>query len=254
MRSTSTKVIERNQRIRKKEFPIPRKPRFYLPGVPAHIVQRGNNRAPVFFAEEDYLAYREWLAEGAKKHGCEIHAYVLMSNHVHILLTPHGRDATSRLVQFVGRNYVTYMNRTYRRTGTLWEGRHKGNPVGDDEHVLACYRYIELNPVRAGMVTAPGEYRWSSYLANAEDVPDKLVSPHDIYRELGPTGEERRLAYRDFFRNELEPDQVHAIRTTAQTGTPLGNDRFRSQVEEVIGRRVGQARRGRPCRGEGKGY
>ncbi len=115
---------------------MPRKPRFYLPGIPAHIVQRGNNRAPVFFAEEDYSAYREWLAAGAKEHGCEIHAYVLMTNHVHILLTPRARDSISRLVQFVGRSYVTQVNRTYQRTGTLWEGRHKGTPVGDDEHVL----------------------------------------------------------------------------------------------------------------------
>jgi putative transposase len=228
------------------EFPMPRKPRFYLPDIPAHIVQRGNDRQPAFFAEADYSAYLDWLAEGAQKHGCAIHAYVLMTNHVHILLTPHARDSISRLVQFVGRNYVTYINRAYQRTGTLWEGRHKGSLVGADDYLLACYRYIELNPVRAGMVSTPGDYRWSSFAANAFGLSDKLVYPHERYRALGNTDEQRLYAYQELFRNALEPDHVHSIRASVQTGTPLGNDRFRAQVEAALGKRVGQARRGRP--------
>lgn len=233
---------------------MPRKPRFYLAGIPAHVVQRGNNRQPVFFAEEDYSAYRHWLADGAKKHGCAIHAYVLMTNHVHILLTPLARDSISRLLQFVGRNYVTYVNRAYRRTGTLWEGRHKGNPVGNDEHLLACYRYIELNPVRAGMVIEPGEYPWSSYSANARGLLDESITPHHLYQALGSTDDQRHYAYRDLFRHPLEAEQVHVIRASVQTGTPLGNDRFRAQVEAALGKRVGQARRGRPRREHRKGY
>ena len=233
---------------------MPRKPRFYLLGIPAHIVQRGNNRQPVFFAEANYSAYLDYLAEGAQKHGCEIHAYVLMTNHVHLLITPLDYNSISRLVQFMGRKYVTYVNRAYRRTGTLWEGRHKGIPVGADEHLLACYRYIELNPVRAGMVNTPGEYRWSSFLANAHGLRDQLVKPHNLYQALGSTGELRRYAYRALFRNALGEVQLHAIRSSLQTGTPLGSDRFRTQVEAVLGRRVGQAKRGRPRRENGKGY
>ena len=114
---------------------MPRKPRFYLPGVPAHIVQRGNNRQAVFFSNEDYQAYLGWLKEGADKHGCSIHAYVLMTNHVHLLVTPESRESISRTIQFVGRNYVTYINRVYVRSGTLWEGRHKGCIVAEDRHV-----------------------------------------------------------------------------------------------------------------------
>ncbi len=135
-----------------------------------------------------------------------------MTNHVHILLTPLARDSISRLLQFVGRNYVTYVNRAYRRIGTLWEGRHKGNPVGDDEHRLACYRYIGLNPVRAGMVISPGEYPWSCYSANARGLLDESITPHDLYRALGSTGDQRRYAYRELFRHALEAEQVHAIR------------------------------------------
>ena len=187
-------------------------------------------------------------------HGCAIHAYVLMTNHVHILLTPLARDSISRLVHFFGRNYVTQVNRTYRRTGTLWEGRHKGSPVGSDEHLLACYRYIGLNPVRAGMVSAPGRYRWSSYAANAHGVPDELVTPHELYSALGDTAWDRCFAYRELFRSALEPCQIHAIRASVQTGTPLGSSRFRAQVEAVLRKRVRQARRGRPCREDGKGY
>ena len=227
---------------------MPRKPRFYLPGVPAHIVQRGNCRQTVFYDEDDYRAYLRWLAEGAKKHGCQIHAYVLMTNHVHMLVTPQTPPAISLLMQYLGRYYVTYINRTYGKTGSLWEGRHKGCTIDSEQYLLACMRYIELNPVRAGMVDRPGDYEWSSYHANAIGRNDKIVSPHDLYLTLGQQQEARWYAYRELFRYSLEPEQVHDIRTTVQTGTPLGNDRFREQIEQTLGRGVGQARRGRPVR------
>ncbi len=225
---------------------MPRKPRFYLPGVPVHVVQRGNDRQAVFFADEDYLAYLSWLREGAGRHGCLIHAYVLMTNHVHLLLTPQSRDSISRTVQFLGRKYVGYVNHQYRRSGTLWEGRHKGSLIDSSAYALACSRYIELNPVRAGMVDAPSDYRWSSYRANAFGVVGQWLMPTREYMALGNDDQQRRHRYRELFRSSLEPEQVHAIRSCVQTGTPLGSERFRAQIEQMTGRRVGQSRRGRP--------
>ncbi|MDH5651091.1 MAG: transposase [Gammaproteobacteria bacterium] len=229
---------------------MPRKGRFYLPGVPAHVVQRGNCRQAVFFCDDDYAAYLGWLEEGAIRYGCKIHAYVLMTNHVHLLMTPETRDAISRTIQHVGRCYVTYVNSQYGKSGTLWEGRHKGCVVSSDEYLLACMRYIELNPVRAGMVASPGEYRWSSYHFNAGISEGGVIKQYDLYLALGQQKEERAFVYRELFRNALAADQIHALRATVQTGTPLGNERFRQQIEQVVSCRVGQARRGRPSKGE----
>ena len=225
---------------------MPRKPRFYLPGIPAHIVQRGNCRQATFFGDEDYAAYLNWLHEGAKQHDCAIHAYVLMTNHVHLLITPQNTESISRLIQYVGRRYVTYVNHAYRKSGTLWEGRHKGCLISSEDYLLACMRYIELNPVRAGMVASPNNYRWSSYRINAVGGEQATITPHPLYLALGRNQEERGCAYRELFRSALDPDQVHNIRTTMQTGTPLGNDRFRQQIEQTLHRKVGQSRRGRP--------
>ncbi len=161
---------------------MPRKQRFFLAGVPAHLVQRGNNRQAVFYDDSDYRAYLGWLVEGAQRYGCAIHAYVLMTNHVHLLLTPRDRDSISRLLQYVGRRYVAYVNHRYGRTGTLWEGRFKASVIDASEYLLRCYRYIELNPVRAGMVDSPRGYRWSSYRANAQGAADPAVSPHEVMR------------------------------------------------------------------------
>jgi len=227
---------------------MPRKPRFYLPDVPAHVIQRGNNRQSVFFCDDDYRAYLAWLREGAARHGCAIHAYVLMTNHVHLLVTPEARDAVSRTIQYVGRHYVTYVNRQYGRSGTLWEGRHKGSIISSEAYLLTCSRYIELNPVRAGMVKAPEDYRWSSYRANASGESCPLLSYHALYMALGDSPESRQRAYRELFRAAPGPGQLDAIRSAVQTGTPLGNDRFREQVEAAFECKVGQARRGRPVR------
>ncbi|MGA7802037.1 MAG: transposase [Gammaproteobacteria bacterium] len=225
---------------------MPRKPRFYLPGVPTHVVQRGNDRHAVFFTDDDYRAYLRWLKEAALRYGCAVHAYVLMTNHVHLLVTPESEVSISRMLQHVGRCYVTYVNHRYNRTGTLWEGRHKGSVVHSEHYALVCQRYIEMNPVRAGMVAAPGEYPWSSYRANAYGVPPAWLRCLPEYRHLAATDRDRHHAYRELFSSVLEPEQVHAIRSCAQTGTPLGNDHFRKQIEDMLGRRVGQSRRGRP--------
>ncbi|MCM8854577.1 MAG: transposase [Candidatus Thiodiazotropha sp.] len=206
----------------------------------------GNSRQPVFFESDDYQTYLAWLKEGADKHGCAIHAYCLMTNHVHLLLTPESPEAISKTIQFVGRQYVPYINHTYGKSGTLWEGHHKGCVIDSDAYLLTCMRYIELNPVRAGMVQKPIDYRWSSYRGNAAQYTDKLTIPHALYRQLAQDLLCRQFAYRELFRNALEADQVHAIRVAVQTGTPLGNTRFCVQIEKRLKCKVGKARRGRP--------
>jgi putative transposase len=232
---------------------MPRKPRFYLPDVPAHIVQRGNCRQAVFFSDEDYAAYLRWLHEACLKHGCRIHAYVLMTNHVHLLMTPNSRESISRAIQDTGRYYVRYVNRCHGKSGTLWEGRHKGCLISNDRYLLACMRYIELNPVRAGMVTHPADYAWSSYHSNAVGKACAMLEPHEVYLSLGATPPVRQLAYREFFRQPLDAALVHDVRASVQTGTPLGNDRFREQIERTLQCGIGHPRRGRPAKTE-KGY
>lgn len=227
---------------------MPRKPRFYLPGVAAHVVQRGNSRQAVFFGDSDYVAYLRWLKEGAERYGCPIHAYVLMTNHIHLLVTPRCSEAISRMLQYLGRRYVMYINNTRGRSGTLWEGRHKGSVISEEDYLLACYRYIELNPVRAGMVSRPGEYPWSSYRGNAVGEEDSLITHHECYLALGRTADERCSAYRDLFGHHSEGVRVQDIRAALQTGTPLGNDSFRERIEMALNRKVGQARRGRPAK------
>jgi putative transposase len=225
---------------------MPRKPRFYLPGIPAHVIQRGNSRQQVFFDSGDYQVYLNWLKAGANKHGCAIHAYCLMTNHVHLLLTPESPEAISKTIQFVGRYYVPYINRTYGKSGTLWEGRHKGCVIDSEEYLLSCMRYIELNPVRAGMVQKPIDYRWSSFRGNATQYIDKLITPHALYRKLSQDYQDTQFIYRELFRDALKADQVHDIRATVQTGTPLGNTHFCEKIEKKLKCKVGQARRGRP--------
>ncbi|OGT02397.1 MAG: transposase [Gallionellales bacterium RBG_16_57_15] len=224
---------------------MPRRSRINLAGHPQHVVQRGHNREACFFADEDYLFYLHWLRGGAKKYACDIHAYALMTNHVHLLLTAQRPDAISRLMQSLGRRYAQYVNRVYRRSGSVWEGRYKASLIQAEEYLLTCYRYIELNPVRADMVRDPGEYRWSSYRCHGLGTSNELITDHPLYTALGPDEAERRLAYRALFRAHLEEEALDEIRKAANQGLPLGNDRFRGQVEAALGRRVGLRPRGR---------
>jgi putative transposase len=166
---------------------MPRKPRFQLAGIPQHVIQRGNNREACFRSESDYRRYLDDLAASAEKYTCRIHAYVLMTNHVHLLVTPEHAPGIGEMMQALGRRYVHYINKTYRRTGTLWEGRYKASLIDSEAYFLTCMRYIELNPVRAQMVAHPGEYQWSSYCAAAQGRAGALLSPHPIYIELGTT-------------------------------------------------------------------
>ena len=228
---------------------MPRRPRLQLAEVPLHIVQRGINREPCFFAEEDYHCYLHWLEKAARECCCAIHAYVLMTNHVHLLLTPAGNGSPARLMQSLGRRYVQYINRFYRRTGSLWEGRYKSSLVQAETYLLSCYRYIELNPVRAGMVSDPGQYPWSSYRANGLCQADARVAPHPLYLAQGSDDKARAQAYRALFRPHLDAEAAVDIRQALQLGMPVGENRFAESVCAKAGIRFNSGKRGRP---EGK--
>lgn len=227
---------------------MPRKPRFYLPGVAVHAVQRGHSRQPVFYEAGDYRAYLGWLREAAARYHCAVHAYALMTNHVHILATPTDREGISRMLQYVGRRYVPYINYQYGTRGTLWEGRYKASLVQEEDYLLTCMRYLELNPVRAKLTAHPRDYRWSSYRANGEGRADPLITPHRLYLSLGKTAAQRKEAYRALFKAHLDKDDMKAIRAAWQTGTPLGNAYFKAKVEAKLKMKVGQPRRGRPSK------
>ncbi len=228
---------------------MPRKPRFYLTGVPVHIVQRGHSREPVFFEIEDYQAYLCWLKEASERYDCKVHAYVLMTNHIHILATPEAKNSISLMMQYIGRQYVPYINNTYGSSGSIWEGRYKSNIIHDEAYLLTCMRYIELNPVRADMVKSPGAYRWSSYQANAQGKDNEIINYHLLYKSLGRTKAQRLDAYKSLFKTHIDEKQLGIIRASWQTGTPLGNDYFKQKIEAKLKCKVGQARRGRPKKG-----
>lgn len=221
-----------------------RLPRVVLPGQPLHVIQRGNNRSTIFFAEGDYRFYLECVQDACVRWECGVHAYVLMTNYVHLLLTPQYEDGVSRMMQSVGRRYVQYVNDQYRRTGTLWEGRFKSALIDTERYLLRCYRYIELNPVRAGMVVHPSDYEWSSYRHHGEGCEDRLIQDHPLYLSLGKSREDRAQAYREFFGQALEDETLEKIREATNTGWVLGNDRFRLEIEETLKRRAAPLRRG----------
>jgi len=226
---------------------MPRRPRFYMPGLSYHIVQRGNNRQACFFESEDCQRYLQLWQESSNRYGVAVHAYVLMTNHIHFLATPAFEDSISNVTKVVGSRYAQYVNRRYRRTGSLWEGRHKSSAVQAAENLLKCYRYIELNPVAAGMVKRPEQYRWSSYEANAWGEVSWL-SPHPLYIELGATADERGYVYRELFKTKLSDEDLHSIRQATHYCHPLGDERFKKQIEKKTGVKLGQAARGRPKR------
>ncbi len=233
---------------------MPRKPRFNLVGIPQHIIQRGNNREPCFYAREDYRRYLNDLHESSKKFGCRIHAYVLMTNHVHLLVTPMANHGVSQMMQALGRRYVYYINKTYKRTGTLWEGRYKSSLIDSDSYLLTCMRYIELNPIRAAMVDHPGEYEWSSYGANAQGDKDSLLESHPLYTALGDTTVKRQEAYRELFRYHIDDELMHEIRESLNHELVLGRSYFKDRIEEIIKRQVRLGKPGRPRVEEERGY
>ena len=225
---------------------MPRRARLAVAGIPWHIIQRGNNRAVCFYCEADYSRYLQDLAEQAARHGCQVHAYCLMTNHVHLLVTPERQDSASRMMKHLGQRYVQYINRTYQRSGTLWEGRFKSCLAQSERYVLGCYRYIELNPVRAGMVEHPADYPWSSYRSNGQGMESALLRPHPLYTALGRSDEARCGCYRSLFRAHLDPELVDEIRQATNGNFVLGDARFGAEIEAVLQRRVTPGKVGRP--------
>ena len=225
---------------------MPRRARVSVPGIPWHIIQRGNNRCACFYADEDYRRYLNDLKEQAEKFECLIHAYVLMTNHVHLLLTPKKENSAALLMKHLGQRYVQYINRVYRRSGTLWEGRFRSCLAQSEDYVLACYRYIELNPVRANMVEHPGQYLWSSYGANAEGKVNNLITPHSEYLKLAREDEMRYEIYQALFKGHIEQALDDDIRKATNGNYVLGNERFQEQIAWALGRRVTPGKDGRP--------
>ncbi len=212
---------------------MPRRARFCPSGLPVHVIQRGNNRQAIFASETDFAAFANWLAEGAARFGVAVHGWVFMTNHVHLLVTPSQDDSVSRLMQLLGRLYVRYFNNAYSRSGALFEGRFRASVVQENRYFLTCLRYIELNPVRAGMVAAPGDYHWSSYNAHALGVRARMWTPHALYLNLGKKQGQRQQAWRALVDEGLDIETLVRVRQCANAGLILGSEKFREQVSGI---------------------
>lgn len=225
-----------------------RLPRYFVKDVPLHIILRGNNREPIFANDEDCQFLKEVLIDAARRHSFSVHAYVFMTNHIHLLASPATEQSAPKTMQSIGRRYVQYFNYRYKRTGTLWEGRYRATVVDVENYLFECMRYIELNPVRAGMVRHPKEHHWSSYLANAEGKFDELVTPHSLYRRLSKNEDERRVRYRELVKMPLDATVIDEIRESTNKGWAMGSGRFQEKIEKLAERRSMPLARGRPPR------
>jgi putative transposase len=223
-----------------------RQPRLTLPGYPHHVIQRGNNKQAIFATVADDRVLLDLLDENARKFNVALHAYVLMSNHFHLLATPQTADGLPKMMQAVGRSYVRYFNNTHKRTGTLWEGRYKSTLIQNDRYLLACMAYIDLNPVRAGLVAQPQDYPWSSHLHYAGVRPDRLITPHALVWELGNTPFSREAAYAELVQSGINPVQQAAITQATLSGWALGEADFVADLQKKTERRVTKAAAGRP--------
>lgn len=220
--------------------------RLDVPGMPFHVVQRGVNRAPCFHGDSDRSFYLAALEKAASTYECHVHAYVLMSNHVHLLVTARRDGGISSMMQSLGRRYVRWFNERHDRTGTLWEGRFRSGPVASDRYLLTCYRYIERNPVRAGMVERAVDYAWSSAGGNALGRYDPLLTAHPLYLSLGETACSRLAAYRAMLEEPLDRQDLDNIRRHLRQNKALGSAHFQERVEACTGRSAKLRRCGRP--------
>jgi putative transposase len=197
---------------------MPRSRRIQIPGLPQHVIQRGNNRIDIFRSPRDFDFFLDGLYEVSTGHELDIHSYVMMTNHIHIVMTAHSATALADAMRANGSRYVGYFNRKYSRTGTLYNGRHRSLVIESETYCFTCMRYVELNPVRAGLVTRPEEYRWSSYHANALGIPDKLITPHPLYLSLGSSAAIRQQAWREICAEPLSTQQLTDIRDHVHRG------------------------------------
>jgi putative transposase len=225
-----------------------RLPRLTVPGYPHHIIQRGNNRQAIFVSAADYQMLLSLLDENAQKFGVALHAYVLMDNHFHLLATPATADGLPQMMQAVGRRYVRYFNDRQGRTGTLWEGRYRSTLIDTDRYLLACMAYIDLNPVRAGLVREAAAYPWSSHAHYAGLRPDRLITPHALFWALGNTPFSREAAYAGLVAGGITPAQQEALTRSALSGWALGDENFVADLQKRTERRVAKTLAGRPVR------
>lgn len=221
-------------------------PRFFLPNTPLHVIIRGNNRCAIFAGDDDRAFMRGYLQHATRINGVAVHAYVFMTNHVHVLATPLTAASLPRAMQMLGRTYVRYFNEKYSRSGTLWEGRYKAAIVDDEHYLLLCMRYIELNPVRAGMVGHPSAHAWSSFACNGLGLADSLVTHHWLYLALGSDTTSRRRAYCETLGMTIPEAELDHIRDATQFGWALGSKAFRRRVDSLA-RRAERRPLGRPC-------
>lgn len=226
-----------------------RLPRFTLPGYPHHVIQRGNNRQPIFATPADYQTLLDLLYENAQKCSVAIHAYVLMPNHFHLLATPDTAEGLPQMMQAVGRRYVRWFNNAQGRTGTLWEGRYKSTVIEAERYLLACMVYMDLNPVRAGLIASAAQaadYPWSSHGHYVGHRTDKLITPHPLVWGLGNTPFAREAAYADLVRGGISAGQQVALTDSALRGWALGSPDFVADLQNRTNRRVSKAAAGRP--------
>ena len=223
-----------------------RLPRLTAPGEAHHVIQRGNNRQPVFLDDTDRRIFLSLLEAHARDRGLAIHAYVLMDNHFHLLATPETADALPQTMQGVGRRDVRYFNDRHGRTGTLWEGRYRSTSVQTERYLLACMVYIDLNPVRAGVVGQPADFPWSSYRANAGIAPDRLLTPHPLYWALGNDPFAREQAYAGLVQHGIAAELQSRLTDATLKGWGLGDPGYLESLAARTGRRTGQRRPGRP--------
>lgn len=227
---------------------MPRKSRVCPIGFPQHVIQRGNNHQACFTSKQDFIAYSGWLKDYSQKFKVEIHAWVFMTNHVHLLCTPQETNAISQMMQSLGRQYVRYFNFTNKRSGTLWEGRFKSCLVQTEEYLINLYRYIELNPVRANMVNDPAEYEWSSYQINALGKVSQLCTPHHAYLSIHQDPHIRQASYRALFKHQLDSKIIDNIRQATNKGLAIGSEKFKDEIEQLTGKNMRPLKMGRPKR------
>jgi len=224
-----------------------RLPRLVIPNQPHHIIQRGNDRQTIFRDNDDFQTFLDWLREAAKQYQVAVHAYVLMSNHLHLLATPNDEVGLAKMMQWVGRHYVPYFNHKYQRSGTLWQGRFKTSVIDSERYFMVCSRYIELNPVRAGIAHNPVEYHWSSYQHHIGLRTDPLITDHSLYWALGNTPFEREASYKALTEQGISPTELEQMRYSFK-GWVIGSDQFKAQLEKQSSRRVTPAPKGRPMK------
>lgn len=225
-----------------------RLPRLVIPHQPHHVIQRGNDRQSIFRDADDYTIFLNWLREGAKQFKVAIHAYVLLSNHVHLLVTPSDEMGLGRMMQWMGRYYVPYFNRKYARAGTLWQGRYKATVIESERYFMTCSRYIELNPLRAGIVADPADYAWSSYAHHTGIKADAVITDHPLYWSLGNTPFDREAAYKALVEQAITAEEIARINDATIKGWVLGSEKFQIALEKKTTRRVRPAKKGRPLK------